>query len=70
MLDIYLAYEGHTNHYAKWEELLVQFVYIKFGTSNEESINLHISAQWSSIATQMLVGISCISFELQVKEPL
>jgi hypothetical protein len=47
MLDIYHAYEGHTNHYAKCEELLVQFVYIKFGTSNEESLNLHISAQWS-----------------------
>jgi len=69
-LDIYHAYEGHMNHYAKCEELLVQFAYIKFGTSHEESLNLHISAQWSSIATQLLVGIPGISFELQVKEPL
>jgi len=30
----------------KCEELLVQFVCIKFGTSNEESLNLHVSAQW------------------------
>jgi hypothetical protein len=47
MLDIYHAYEGHTNHYVKCEELLVQFVYIKFGASNEESLIFQISAQWS-----------------------
>jgi hypothetical protein len=70
MLDIYHADDGHTNRYAKCEELLVQFAYIKFGTSNEESLQFAYFSSMVSIATQMLVGISGISFELQVKEPL
>jgi hypothetical protein len=51
----------------KCEELLVQFAYIKFGTSNEESVQFAYISSMVSIATQCLLGflVSALNYKLR-----